>query len=358
MAPLFAAIGKSMLLRCSETRAGKGLAFAVVALLLLGIGVSCLPAAQRTGEPSLPARFGQVLPDVPLLGYLLFQQRDQPLQIRWSPSEGKEGATQTSVISVEDFSVYLPSLEDGMTVGARAVFGSEQDATTAERLLREQGVSSVRVGNKDLNLWFLREGATVYLVVGKGRPAEGLKAAFQERRFAAFREKFPQVWRSMLLLPRNSPRPVLAAGFLDVSEEALRQMVAQMDEGADRTAVERLGPFLRQINVRHVVLGAYADGIPVVEQGTDLRASLQERGASFLAVFDSNVAGFLLSRGLGMAVGPLGLRQVDFEGSTAYSYPVPNATVLLKTEGSTLFLAGAFDEVAARYLLRSGTKAN
>ena len=214
--------------------------------LTMGLGIlilviaACEPEPPAT-PPPLPFGFAEALvPDVELLAYTYVNQ-GQPFIV--SGEILAMGKAQES----KDASVHSLALWDGPTLAATAVrasLGTSQEAEAIAEHLTLQ-VADLSIQSK---------GATLHVVGGLDDGRDVLEAAIQEDRYTVFKDRFPEVWKTLLFLPQNPERTPTAAGFVKIGGD-LSESVSSIS--GLRTLDNFIGA-LKTARIDHVGFGVYA----------------------------------------------------------------------------------------------------
>ena len=164
---------------------------------------------------------------------------------------------------------------------------------------------------------------------------------------AGIRERYPEIWEVMQLLPSRPPARPVAAGFARNLSVAIRMLLERTVGG-----FPGLGEGLPLARLHTTVFAVYAEEMEALPAGITVGV-LQELGLGVVAVTRSEYPGPVLSVVLeGIADGG-GLERVRIGGSTLYYQHSEAVHLMTKQHGSALYVVLASTREGAQQLVQT-----
>lgn len=317
-------------------------AFVLVMVALLLTGLGCVQAAPRETRPALPTGFGAVMPDAPYSGYIYLSQERVPFVLEHT-FVSPDGVTFPVHVEVQTVSAWLGPLEgnDTPALAARIVFWREEDARSAREDLTRAITGAA--------LWTKQDGPALYLVTGADKHADALREALDHERFVELSATRARAWNTVLSLPVHPSKPVIGAGYVEVSADLFPQSFGTLaaQGGPDLRKIQAL---VQRARIGHLAFGIYGDQLPPLTPRTGL-GDLAPSHIGAIAVADTAIPAPLLSLTFNLAGRQLGLDRVYLPDGRAFFYGNQELVTLTRAHGESIYTAAAFSDEDARELL-------
>ena len=303
----------------------------LMALFIMLFLVARSPTLLET-DPMLPPGFEEArLPDGDFNAYL-YVSHGAPIAAPLEAFGESAGASAQSDLELSSLGAWVgPSLD---SFGARAEFQRQVQAQAAETALGD-----------DVERW--REDSVLRLVRGEGAWADDVEAAMRAGGGMTFKDRYPDVWRLLRLLPEEPPIEPAAAGFISVDSDLLDSLTSRagLDLGG-------LGQAMGTINVESIAYVAYADDVRLPEHVDS--EFVRDSGAAAVFVARSSYPGFILGFFLNVFADRVDLESdTRIAGEDVLSRDMDGVHLLVKPMGSVIFIVVASEERNSERLMES-----
>ncbi len=309
----------------------------LITLLLAALLVTLFLAARSPTlletDPMLPPGFEEArLPDGDFNAYL-YIGHSAPVAVPLEAFGESAGASAQPDLEFSSLGAWVgPSLD---SFGAKLEFQQQMQAQASETALGD-----------DVERW--REGGTLRLVHGEGAWADDVEAAMRAGDGVAFKDRYPDVWRLLRLLPEEPPLEPAAAGFISIDSDLL-------DSLTSRAGLELggLGQALGTINVEYLAYIAYTEDELRLPEHVD-NEFVRDSGAAAVFVARSTYPGFILGFFLNVFADRVDLESdTMIAGEDVLSRDMDGVHLLVKPLGSTIFIVVASEERNSEKLMES-----
>ncbi len=303
----------------------------LMALLIMLFLAARSPTLLET-DPMLPPGFEEArLPDGDFNAYL-YISHSAPVAAPLEAFGESAGASAQPDLELSSLGAWVgPSLD---SFGAKMEFQGQVQVQAAETALGD-----------DVERW--REGGTLRLVRGEGAWADDVEAAMRAGDGVTFKDRYPDVWRLLRLLPEEPPLEPAAAGFISVDSDLLDSLTSRagLDLGG-------LGQAMGTINVENIAYAAYADDVRLPEHvGSEF---VRDSGGAAVFVARSSYPGFILGFFLNAFADRVDLESdTRIAGEDVLSRDMDGVHLLVKPLGSVIFIVVASEERNSERLMES-----
>ena len=163
-----------------------------------------------------------------------------------------------------------------------------------------------------------------------------------------FKDRYPDVWRLLRLLPEEPPLEPTAAGFIAADSDLL-------DSLTSRAGLELggLGQAMGTINVESIAYAAYAEDEPRLPEQVD-GEFVRDSGVAAVFVARSSYPGFILGFFLNVFADRVDLESdTRIAGEDVLSRDMDGVHLLVKPLGSVIFIVVASEERNSERLMES-----
>ncbi|MBI2873383.1 MAG: hypothetical protein HYY00_09385 [Chloroflexi bacterium] len=314
---------------------------AALALIVMMAATACAEQA-RSGSPALPPGFTDTpLPQVDVNGYVYVAQ-GSPLLVSAQSfgSQAPQESDRDLSVKASRLMAWLGPSAD--LFGGRAQFATSDDSELVLKRLTQEGAQDQRV-------WAQQQGDSVLLVKGAGDWATSLKEALLNNTNSTLKEKYPEVWELMELLPENPPNPPVAAGFL-------RELPTLVESLAGNRGLEIQGlqSALSFVKVESAAFAAYSQPMETLPAAELTAEELKQTGVGAVIVTKAGYPGFVVNMMLGSFASRAGLEEVSLgEEKVRYRVLDNRLHLMVRNFGSTLFIVAAPDRETAEALTKA-----
>lgn len=333
----------------SALRALLSLAWLLPATLLTLSTVAltgCVERLSVDGVPGVPEGFGERVPDVPLGGYIFMKPPGDDSTISISASlRQQDGSTIPWRAEARSISLWLSPVgtdQGEITTTIRFSFGSEADAIFAQNVL-----SRVDAG---VATWANRYGRDAEVVMGNQAQVAQMRDVLNGSFFVPTGQLVgTSVWHNALNLPQAPPKPVIAAGFMQVPPERMDEIFEWLAEQGiiDLTQFTEM---LETLQLDNAVFAVYGDSIPALSVNT-APGELTAHGLTGLAIIQTGVPSPLVSWGFNVGALRAGLDRIESPTGRYYRYEGEGLIVLAQVrQGDIQVAASSNPEDAAQIL--------
>ena len=285
------------------------LLFAVVAFALLNWSDAAVPGK------ALPPPFDEwAAPNVPMNAAIhIAPQHPSAVSIR--APDGRE--SEVSVVRFEGVAI-----DPAHEYTARAGFADAEDASEAADAL-------------EADVWARMHGSTLWFGKPDNAWADTVRAVWRGEDRVPWAEREAAAWRGWLLLPDDSPSPLLALGFIRNREDLLDRTLGELGVEAGG-----LGSALRLARMNVASFGLYGEfGEVPPEINSDV---LQGTGAGIIVVAESSYPAFLVGALWGRVASAARLEAITLDGEEAHYRSLEDEWhMTAKRYGRTMYFAVA-----------------
>ena len=324
-----------------------GRTWALLLLTLTAIVLTgCVERLSIDGVPGVPPGFGERVPDVPISGYIFLTPPGDNATININAIlRGEDGSNVPWNAEARSISLWLSPVSDGeeiFTTTIRFTFGNEFDAITAADVFANVDTGAYTSVHS--------AGHNTELVIGSQDRVTAMREALIGNLYLP-PEQFPQtgMWRSALSLPQAPPRPVLAAGFVQMPPERLSDVFEWL-EGQGIIDLTQFGEMLERLEVNNAVFAVYGDEMPALSTDSTL-SDLAATGLTGLAITRTGIPAPLVTWGFNVGALRAGMDRIDRSSGRYYRYEGEGAVVLAQVRRGDIQLAAAADPVDAAQIL-------
>ena len=332
----------SLLTLRGARRTWAALLLTLMAIVLTG----CTERLSIDGVPGVPPGFGERMPDVPLSGYIFVTPPGDGETIKLNAIlRGEDGSNVPWQAEARSISLWLSPVsddEDLVTTTIRFTFGNEFDAITATDVF-----ANVDAG---ATTWVHSNEYDTELVIGSLSGVETMREILDENRYVGV-ERLPRtgMWRNALSLPQAPPRPVIAAGFVQLPPERISDVFEWL-AGQGIIDLTLFGEMLETLEIDNAVFALYGDEMPPLSTDSTL-SELTTGGLTGLAIARTGIPAPLVSWGFNVGALRAGMDRVDTTYGRYYRYEGEGAVVLAQVRRGDIQLAAAADPVDAAQIL-------
>ncbi len=319
---------------------------AVLVALSATVLMGCIERPSVDGVPSVPDGFGERVPDVPLSGYIYMTPPGDDATIKIDTILMAEDGTgvpwKTSIDSIALWLSPIGDDEDGLVVTIRFTFGNQDDAVVAAHVL-----ASADVG---VPMWVQHNDRDTEITIGSPGRVQAMREELEESTYVSS-EQLSQtdMWRNALSLPQAPPRPVIAAGFTQLSPERIREVVDWLFEQGI-VDLTQFGAMLVTFEADNVVFAVYGDAVPPVNTGSTL-GDFAASGLTGLAIVQTQLPAPLVSWGFNVGALRAGMDRVELSTGRHYRYESDGAIALAQVRKGNIQLAVATNPLDAAQIL-------
>ena len=313
------------------------LVFLLVLFGIAAVSVAACTASAKSGDPDLSGAFPDT--DIPAVAINAYLSVD-PEAVVGLPYRALGGEGDGEAVAGLQWLEAVVN-QPGEAYGVVLHFADEREAEQAGALLRG-GEDSESVRTLDV------AGARTTLTVGSGEWSGQLRQAWATDDRASLKERYPDIYEAMRLLPREAPATPVAVGFARNAAAMLEALLAQRD-----VSIPGFGNALGLVRVRSVAFAAYADHMDAVP--VELTAEeVEVAGLGIIAVARAGYPGFIINLLLGNFAGRLGLEDMDL-GDTGVRYREVGGRfhLMVKNYGKTVFFTLAPTLSGSQWLMES-----
>ena len=287
------------------------------------VSVACVERLSLDGVPAVPQGYGDRIPDVPLSGYIHISPSGpeetvgiDSLLTGW---DGSELQWQSDPKSISLWISPVDKATNGVSLTAQFQFENEESAAAAQRVIQE-----ARAGTET---WVHRHGRELTWVLGDGANAARMREAVGNQLYTpAGKASNPALWRSALALPHAPRKPVVAAGFVALPAQHIREVFDWLDEQAG-IDLRRLGDVLMRVNADNAVFALYGDSLPVLSNDLELN-DFADYGVTALVIARSDMPSPLVSWSFNVGALRSGMERLEVDSGRAYRNQLDGAVVM------------------------------
>ncbi len=315
-------------------------AFLLMAFAL--VFTACVERLSLDGVPAVPPGYGDRIPDFPISGYIHISPSgpEETVGID-SVLVGQDGSEILWQSDLKSISLWISPVDratNGISLTAQFQFENEESAVAAQSVIQE-----ARAGTET---WVHRNGQELSWVFGDGANAARMREVVRDQLYvSAERISNPVLWRSALALPHAPREPVVAAGFVALPAQNIREVFDWLDEQAG-IDLRRLGDVLMRVNADNAVFALYGDSLPVLSNDLELK-DFADYGVTALVIAQTDMPSPLVSWSFNVGALRSGMDRLEVDSGRAYRNQLDGAVVMAQVRRGDIQIAVASSQSEA-----------